>query len=77
MPPPLLKIHLTKLNKKNLDMIDLNTVTMKLRIALNPINLLIKTYEITKTGALTTSFQKPVGEANLCVLFGYTPLTSF
>ena len=42
--------------------------------ALNPINVLIVTGEITKTGILTTTFHKPVGGANPYVQFWYGPL---
>ena len=35
------------------------------------------TGEITKNGTLNTTFQKPVGEANLYVRFGYSSLTIF
>ena len=35
------------------------------------------TGEISKTSTLATKFHKPVGEANMCVRFGYGPLTIF
>ena len=44
---------------------------------MNPINVLITTGEITKTGTLATNVHKPAGEANLYVRFGYGPLTVF
>ena len=40
-------------------------------IDLNPINISITADEITKTGALATAFQKPAGESNPYVRFGY------
>ena len=46
-------------------------------IALDPINVLMKTGKITKTGTLATTFHKPVGEANLYVQFGYGPPKKF
>ena len=45
------------------------------RNSLNPINVLMVTGTITKTGTTTTTFQKPVGEVNPYVNFGYGPLT--
>ena len=35
------------------------------------------TGEITKTGTLATTFQKPMGEANPYVRFGYVPLINY
>ena len=46
-------------------------------IELNPVNILMMTGEITKTGIFTTTFHKYVGEANPYVRFGYTPLKNF
>ena len=43
-------------------------------ISLRPINVLMMTDEITKTGTLATTFHKPAGEVNPYVLFGYGPL---
>ena len=45
--------------------------------ALKPIHVLMATYVTTKTDTLTTTFQKPAGEANPYVRFGYGPLTIF
>ena len=44
-------------------------------IDLNPVNILMTTGEITKTVTLVNIFQKPAGEANPYVRFGYDPLT--
>ena len=46
-------------------------------IDLNTVNILMTEGEITKPGALTMTFHKPVGEANMYVHFGYSPLTIF
>ena len=43
--------------------------------ALNPINVLMATGEITKTGTLATTLHKPLGGANMYVRFVYGPLT--
>ena len=43
--------------------------------SLKPINVLIATGDITKTGTLVTTLHKPAGESNLYVRFGYVPLT--
>ena len=43
-------------------------------IALKPINVLITKGEISKTGTLAMNLQKPAGEANEYVQFGYGPL---
>ena len=43
--------------------------------ALKPINVLIATDEITKTDTLVMIFQKPAGEENPYVQFGYGLLT--
>ena len=45
--------------------------------ALKPINVLMKTGTITKTGTIDTTFHKPAGEANMYVRFGYSPLKVF
>ena len=58
----------------------LPTTTKKVQTwgtALKPTNVLMSTYEITKTGTLATNFNKPAGEANPYVRFGYGPLTIF
>ena len=44
---------------------------------MNPINVLIATGAITKTGTLPTNFHNPVGGANPYIQFGYGPLTTF
>ena len=46
-------------------------------ILLNPTNVLITTGLITKTGTLSMTFNKPVGEANPYVQFVYVPLKFF
>ena len=45
--------------------------------ALKPINVLMVTGKFIKTGTLTTTFHKPVGEANIYVQFIYIPLINF
>ena len=45
--------------------------------ALNPINVLMATGEITKMDTLTTTLHKPAWEANLYSRFVYGPLTIF
>ena len=42
---------------------------------MKPINVFIATGEITKTGTLAMTFQKPMGESNMYVWFGYVPMT--
>ena len=44
---------------------------------MKPINLLMATGEITKTGTLGMAFHKPTGEENPYVQFGYSPLKNF
>ena len=41
---------------------------------MKPINVFIAIGAITKTGTLATTFNKPAGEANPYVWFGYAPL---
>ena len=41
---------------------------------MKPINALIVTFELTKTGTLATTFQKTSKEENMHVWFGYWPL---
>ena len=45
--------------------------------ALKPINLLMATGAIAKTGTLATNFHKPSEEANIYARFGYGPLEIF
>ena len=42
---------------------------------MNPIKALIATGATTKTGTLSKTLQKRMGEANMYVRFGYVPLT--
>ena len=46
-------------------------------ISLKPINVMMITGEITKTGTLAMTFQKNVGGSNPYVCFGYVPLKIF
>ena len=46
-------------------------------IEFNPINILITTVKVKKTGTLATIFHKPVGGVNPYVRFGYGPLKIF
>ena len=44
---------------------------------MKPINVLMATGAIAKTGTLATTFHNPVGESNPYVWFGYGSLTIF
>ena len=50
---------------------------INLGTALKPINVFLATGEITKSGTLNTTFQKPAEEANMYIWFGYVSLTIF
>ena len=64
MPLLVLKIHLTKINKKTLRWLTLRQSQWNWGTSLKPIDVLVTTGEITKNGTLATNFYKTAGEAN-------------
>ena len=56
---------------------DNNYIEETQMIALNPINILMRTDEITNIGTHATTFHKRAQGGNLCVRFRYVPLTFY